>query len=286
MKLGVVGIGLMGLPIAQRLCELGHEVHVRDIDRAREALAGGCVIEPSAASVGASSDLVFVVVVDAAQTRAALTRADGLLHARPLPQAVVLCPTMAAADTEALAAMLAARGVECVDAPMSGGPQRAREGRMSLMVACADAVFQRWRPLLEQIASPVHRVGTRVGDGARTKLVNNLLAAINLAGACEMMALAQRLGLDPAVTLRVIEQSSGQSWIASDRLQRALADDEAPRARMTLLAKDSALALAQARAVDFTTPLGDAAAATFAAAVQAGLGAEDDAALWRFIASR
>ena len=126
---------------------------------------------------------------------------------------------------------------------MSGGPVRARDGTMSLMVACADAVFERWQGLLRDLSSRLFRVGSTPGDGARTKLVNNLLAAVNLAGAAEALALAQRLGLDPAATLAVIEQSSGQSWIGSDRLRRALAATRPCRRTSRLLAKDSALAL-------------------------------------------
>ena len=145
----------------------------------------------------------------------------------------MLCPTIAPADVEALAADLAAQGLHAIDAPMSGGPVRAREGRMSLMVATPDAVFERWQPVLQRLADPVFRVGTRPGDGARTKLVNNLLAAINLAGAAEVLAVATRLGLDPSTTLDVMERSSGQSWIATDRLRRALADRREPLAHMT-----------------------------------------------------
>ena len=284
MNVGVIGIGLMGLAIAQRLRELGHEVHVRDIDAAREALAEGCHVQPTAAQLASACELVLIVVVDASQVRRVLFDADGVLHAQPLPRALVLCPTIGAADTEAFAAALQAEGVACLDAPMSGGPVRARDGSMSLMVACTEAVFRQWQPLLVQLASRLHHVGTRAGDGARTKLVNNLLATINLVGACEAMALAQKLGLDAAMTLAVIEQSSGQSWIGSERLQRVLAGDASVGAQMSLLAKDSALALALAREVDFSTPLGAVAAARFAAALQAGLADEDDSALWRFTA--
>ena len=127
------------------------------------------------------------------------------------------------------------------------------------------------------------RVGERPGDGARTKLVNNLLAAINLAGAAEAIALAERLGLDPARTLDVIEQSSGQSWIGSDRMRRAIAGDLAPRAHTTLLAKDSRLALEMAAAAGFEAPLGTAAAERFRAACAAGYGALDDASLLQLL---
>ena len=102
-------------------------------------------------------------------------------------------------------------------------------------------------------------------------------------GAAEAIALAERVGLDAARTLDVIERSSGQSWIASDRMRRAIAGDLAPRAHTTLLAKDSALAIAMAAAAGVAPRLGDAAAATFAAAVAAGHGGDDDASLLAFL---
>lgn len=281
MNVGFVGIGAMGLPMALRLRERGHAVTVRDLDPAREALArdAGCEVAASAAALARRVQAVIVVVVDGAQTREVLFGAEGAAHALAAGSMVLLCPTIAPADTEAAAAALQSRGIGVLDAPMSGGPQRARDGTMSLMVAGTDACHAAGLHLLQDLSSRLFRVGTRPGDGARTKLVNNLLAAINLAGAAEALALAERLGLDAAGTLAVIEQSSGQSWVGSDRLWRALAGDGAVRARVALLAKDSALALAGARAAGWPTPLGDAAAAAFARAVDAGLADADDAAL-------
>jgi putative dehydrogenase len=134
-----------------------------------------------------------------------------------------------------------------------------------------------------QLSNKVFRISQRVGDGARTKLVNNLLAGINLVGAAEVLALADRMGLNLNTTLDVIEQSSGQSWIGTDRMRRAIADDVAPRAHMTLLAKDTRLAQEAAAAAGFDGPLGARASAVFAEAVQAGLAQLDDAALLRFL---
>ena len=188
----------------------------------------------------------------------------------------MLCPTIAPQAVEDCAAALAGAASHCIDAPMSGGPLRARDGTMSLMVACADAVYARWQGLLQDLSTRLFRIGTAPGDGARTKLVNNLLAAVNLAGAAEAMALAEALGLDPAATLAVIEQSSGQSWIGSDRMRRALAADPSVQAHLALLAKDSALAIAMASEAGAQPPLGRAAAATFAAACADGLAAADD----------
>jgi len=291
MRIGLVGVGAMGLPMAQRLRDCGHTVVVHDIDPARSALASaaGCTVAENAAAAARNSTVLMVAVVDAAQTRAVLfDAAVGATAALRPGQTVLLCPTIGPADTEAIAAELLAHGIEVLDAPMSGGPARARDGTMSLMVAGADNTFERLQALLHQMASRLFRISPKPGDGARTKLVNNLLAAVNLAGAAEAMALADAIGLDAATTLAVIEQSSGQSWIGSDRLRRALNGDAEVLARVGLLAKDSALALTMARALPLhgpALPLGQAAGQTFPAAVRDGRADDDDASLWRPAAS-
>ncbi|MDP3083635.1 MAG: NAD(P)-binding domain-containing protein [Rubrivivax sp.] len=285
MSIGVVGVGNMGLAMALRLRDAGMAVAVRDIDGAREALAaqGGCTVAVDAAALAAGCELLIVAVVDAGQCDEVLLGAGGAATTLRPGQTVMLCPTIAPADTERLAAALAVRGVDVIDAPMSGGPLRARQGTMSLMLAADAALLQRWQAVLAQLSDRQFRVSERVGDGARTKLVNNLLAAANLAAAAEALALAQQVGLDAATTLGVIEQSSGQSWIGSDRLHRALACDAAAQAHLALLAKDTALALDLARAAGAAVPVGAAAAACFAGAMAAGHARDDDSVLLRWL---
>jgi len=283
MRLGFIGVGLMGGAMAARAIDLGHGVTVRDLVPEREAVlaAAGASVAVTPAALAAVVDLVIVAVVDAAQTREVLFGPGGVAGALAPGAGVMLCPTIGPADVEAAAQALQRQGHFCLDAPMSGGPARARDGSMSLMVGCDAALFARWQPLLAGLASRLFHVGPRPGDGARTKLVNNLLAAINLAGAAEAMTLAEQLGLDPAGTLAVIEQSSGQSWVGSDRLRRAIEGDTVPRAAMALLAKDSALALAAAADLPLSLPVGRAAAETFGAACRAGRAEADDSALWQ-----
>ena len=284
----MIGVGNMGLAMALHLRDLDVDVRVRDLDPAREALAttAGARALRTPGELAQGCEAVIVAVVDAAQTEEVLFGSDGVAAAAATGTCVVLCPTIAPESVESFAARLGARGLEWIDAPMSGGPARARAGTMSLMVACDDAVHERQRGLLATLADPVFRIGTRPGDGARAKLVNNLLAAINLAGAAEALALAERVGLDPARVLDVVERSSGQSWIGSDRMRRAVAGDLAPRAHTTLLAKDSALAIAMADAAGVVPQLGAVAAATFAAAVAAGHGGDDDASLLAYLRGR
>lgn len=278
---GIVGVGNMGGGMAARLLARGWRVRACDLVAARvDALVRmGAEAAATPADAARGADALIVCVVDAAQAADVLFGARGAAAALPPGRAVLLCPTIAPQDVEGLAARLAECGLAAVDAPMSGGPARARDGTMSLMVACADAVFDANATLLQDLSSKLFRVGTRAGDGARTKLVNNLLAAVNLAGAAEAIALAERLGLDPSRTLDVIEQSSGQSWIGSDRMRRALAGDYEPRAHVTLLHKDTRLALAAAQAAGFDAALGRLAHEAFARTVAAGRADRDDAAL-------
>ena len=226
----------------------------------------------------------LICVVDAAQTEAVLFGPQGLSRMLQPGHAVMLCPTMAPQDVESFASRLAGRGdflgsepkfsqpkadpsgvthgvaeklvSDPNKSPVSGGPARARDGSMSLMLACPQAVYAQQARLLQALSNKVFHISEKPGDGARTKLVNNLLAGIYLVGAAEVLALAACLGLDPGKTLDVIEQSSGQSWIGSDRMRRALAGDYAPRAHVTLLEKDTRLAIEAARAAGFEGPLG------------------------------
>ena len=284
-QVGIIGVGNMGGAMAQRLGTLGWAPWVHDIDAAKvqDLLVYGAVAPVDIAYAASNSVATIICVVDAAQTRDVLFGPQGIAAQLQPGHVVVLCPTIAPRDVEAIAAQLAEFQVDTLDAPMSGGPQRARDGSMSLMLAGPDAVVARCDALLRALSSQVFRISTRAGDGARTKLVNNLLAGINLVGAAEVMAMAGRMGLDQDRTLDVISQSSGQSWIGTDRMRRALAGDLVPRAHMTLLAKDTRLAQDAARALGFDSPLGALASGVFAAALDAGLADLDDAALLQFL---
>ncbi|WP_048440202.1 NAD(P)-dependent oxidoreductase [Caenimonas sp. SL110] len=279
----IVGVGNMGGAMAQRLLQLQWPVRVCDLDGDKVAAlrALGAVACSSAQQAATGCDLLIVCVVDAAQTQDVLFGAKGAAAVMQPGQAVMLCPTISPHDAERLAQRLVERNIGAIDAPMSGGPARARDGTMSLMVACNDATFEAQRDVIEALSGKVFRISEKPGDGARTKLVNNLLAGINLAGAAEVMAMAQRMGLSLDKTLDVIEQSSGQSWIGSDRMRRAIAGDYEPRAHVSLLQKDTRLAVEAAAEAGFDGPLGTVARDAFERAARAGFSGLDDAALFK-----
>ena len=288
-RVGIIGVGNMGGGMAKRLLSQGWAVHVCDIDAHKTTALQtlGATVHNTPHALAQQVHTLIVCVVNAQDVQDVLSgttdASHGLLSALQAHHTVMLCPTLSPEDVENTAAQLMAHQVPTIDAPMSGGPLRAEQGTMSLMVACEDAVFAAHENLLNTLSNQVFRISQRVGDGARTKLVNNLLAGINLVGAAEVMALAERLGLSLPTTLSVIAQSSGQSWIGSDRMQRALQNDWAPRAHMTLLTKDTALAQQAAHSVGFQGVLGQQAAQAFADASAAGLADLDDAAMLQWL---
>jgi len=178
-----------------------------------------------------------------------------------------------------LAPRLAEHGIALLDAPVSGGPAKAAQGTMTMMVSGDGDAFARVEPILAKITGRLFALSPRAGDASAFKIVNNLLAASNLAAAAEAMALAHALGLDLRQVAEVVGASSGGSWILSDRVARMLEADFAPRAAGTILAKDAAIAQAVARRHGIAHPFASAARLAFDDLVGAGYGDCDDAAI-------
>lgn len=279
---GIIGVGAMGGAMARCLLRKGYRVVVRDVVAERvDALARlGAEPAASAAEVARQAPVIFTVVVDSQQTDAVLFGAAGAqdgVAAAARGAVIVICSTVAPAYAAGLPARLAPHGAEVVDAPISGGPKRAEAGTLSMMAAGAAAPMARVLPVLEAVAARVFRVGERAGDGATMKIVNNMLAGINLAAGAEAMALAERLGMDLQLVHDVICASSGGSWIFADRMPRVIAADYAPRAAAKILTKDVGLALEAAAAAGVPVALAQAAYRVFAGTVARGLGEADDA---------
>jgi 3-hydroxyisobutyrate dehydrogenase len=281
---GVIGAGAMGMGVVRSLLRGRFATHVRDIRPApqAEAVARGATGHASPASLVAACDIAIVLVVDAAQIDTVLAGPEGALATLRPGGVLVIASTVDPDYVGAQAARVRATGADLVDAPVSGGPQRAADGTMTLMCAGAASALARCEPVFGAIAARVFPVGSRPGDAAKFKIVNNLLAAANLAAGAEAMALARRLGLDPAQVVDVVNASSGGSWIFADRMPRALAGDYAPRAAARILAKDVGIAAALAARHGVEATFAHAAHAAFEATVAAGYGEADDAAIYAF----
>ncbi len=270
--------------MAQCLLKAGHDVIVRDVQPARETAlkALGARTAASPAEAGRLAQTLFIVVVDRDEIAAVLDGAPGLpgLLSSLTPQHTVFFnSTIAPEDVQGFCQQVMAAGAQAVDAPISGGPARAAAGTMSMMLAAPEAVLVQHEALLERMTAKRFVISARHGDGAKAKLANNLMAGLNLLAGAEALALGERMGLDPDQLLKLMAVSSGQSWMADDRLPRALAGDYEPRAQTKVLTKDVRLANEMAQGKGLSLPLGERAAQLYAQACQAGFDLEDDAAV-------
>lgn len=279
--IGIIGIGAMGMAVARRALDTGFEVAVRDVRPEAEAEAArhGAAVCASPAALAARSALVVVLVVDRGQVEEVLFGDQGVVGAMRQGGIVAVSSTIDPGYAETLGTRLSAAGLHHLDAPISGGPARARDGSMSMMAAANPLLFEKMAPVLRLLAARLFHVGHRSGDGARTKMLNNLVAGANLVAAAEALALGERLGLDAGALLEVMLGSSAQSWVMADRMSRALAGDFTPRAAVDILKKDLGIAIIAGEQVNFPTPMASSAQQVFTATSAMGLGAEDDAAV-------
>ena len=263
-----------GLPVC------AHDIRPEAMQTAR---AAGLSVSSSPAELAAQTDLIILVVVNAGQIDQVLFGDGGVTRTTGEGKTVMLCSTIAPEDTLAIATRLELFGITTLDAPISGGPKRAEAGTMSIMLAGADEIIAHHQAVLEALSDKIFRLSPNIGDGARYKLVNNLLAGINLVAAAEAIALGTKLGLDQKKLLALMSASSGQSMMLEDRLSRALENDYEPRAHAHILTKDVALGVAMAGKIAQPTPLAAYALEIFKATLARGYDSLDDAAVLKIL---
>jgi 3-hydroxyisobutyrate dehydrogenase-like beta-hydroxyacid dehydrogenase len=284
MRIGVIGLGSMGMGAALSLIRAGHDVagcDPRAEARAELEQAGG---QPAASADTLPDGLeaVVVFVVNSVQANDVLFGATGCL-ARLAPGAVVLCcTTIAPESARAMANRLAESQFPMLDAPVSGGAGAARAGTMTVMASGSPAAFTLAQPVLDGMAGKIWRLGDEPGIGSTVKMVNQLLAGVHIATAAEAMALGIRAGADPQTLFDVISTSAGSSWMFQNRVPHILAGDDTPLSSVNIFVKDLGIVLDQARALTFPLPMASAAHQLFLAAAAAGHGNRDDAFVIRF----
>ncbi|WP_413317558.1 NAD(P)-dependent oxidoreductase [Agrococcus sp. 1P02AA] len=285
----VVGLGAMGLPMAARLAQR-FAVRGFDIAEQRLALAAEHGVAPAASAAEAVSgaEAVIVAVRTGEQLRELLFGDAGLARHLEQGAVVILTSTVGTDGIAELAARLAESGASLVDAPLSGGPVRAGEGDLLIVVGAAPAALAVARPVLEQLASTLTVVGDEPGDGQALKTVNQLLCGVHIAAAAEALALADALGLDRERTLEALSAGAAGSFMLGNRGPRALqAYDEGGAevlSRLDIFVKDLGIVGAAARAQHLSTPVAAAAEQLFLLGEAQGLGALDDSAVIRVVA--
>lgn len=288
--LGVVGLGSMGFGAAISAHRRGVEtwgLDTRAQARERFAAEGGRVAA-SLDELAAACDVVVVLVVDAAQTEQVLfgDGSSASLASRLKPGSVVVASaTVDPALPPQWAARLADRGLHLIDGPVSGGAKKAAEGEMTVMASGTPEAFAAAGGALDAIAGKVYRLGDRAGIGSTVKMVNQHLAGVHIAAACEAMALGMRAGADPRQLYDVICHSAGMSWMFQNRVPHILDGDYTPLSSVNIFVKDLGIVLDAARKLQFPLPLAAAAHQLYLATAAAGHGGEDDAAVVKFYAA-
>ena len=282
--LGVVGLGSMGFGAAMTALRNGVAtvgLDTRAEARERFAREGGRVTD-SLAALGAQCDAVVVLVVTAAQTEDVLFGADGLIDTMRRGSVVIASATVDPSLPPGWQERLAQRGLWLIDAPVSGGAVKAAAGQMTVMASGAPEAFAAAGALLDAIAGKVYRLGDRAGIGSTVKMVNQHLAGVHIAAACEAMALGMRAGADARALYEVICNSAGMSWMFQNRVPHILEGDYTPLSSVNIFIKDLGIVLDAARKLSFPLPLASAAHQLYLATAAAGHGAEDDSAVIKF----
>lgn len=260
LSIGFIGLGVMGAPMAGHLATAGHRLTLLDADAAvatalAARLGAGARVAATPADVAAHCDTIITMLPHGGAVQQVALGDAGLVHGLR-PGALLLdCSSAEPWLTQATAAALAARGATMVDAPVSGAAWGAAEAALVFMVGGADADVARVRPLLDRMGRAVFHLGG-VGSGHAMKCINNLVTAVTFSATAEGLVIGKRYGLDPAVMVDVLDESTGQSWITRNHIrQRILSRSFDDPFKLALMLKDMGIANALARETGTAAPL-------------------------------
>lgn len=285
LKVGWIGLGAMGAPMALVTAAAGHTVTAFDMNPAAlEAVAPQVASAPTAAEAVEGADAVVIMVATGAQLQAVLFGEAGIAPALSADTTVLVMSTVGPAAVELAAAQLALVTTHFVDAPASGGVARAGTGDLLVMVGGAATDIEAVDPLLDAMASNYPVVGERVGDGQRFKVVNQLLCGVHIAAAGEALALADSMGLDVEQCHRVLNTGAAHSFMFNDRGERMVGGNfDEVRSALDIFVKDMGLVTDAARQVAQPVPLASAAEQLYVRGRREGLGRKDDSVVYHLL---
>ena len=281
LKIGFVGLGIMGTPMAGHLIAAGHQLFVFTLGKMPEAIAGTratqCV---TARGVAERADIVFVMVPDTPDVEAALFDETGIASGLTKGKVVVDMSSISPLATKTFAQKIGALGCDYLDAPVSGGEVGAKNATLSIMVGGADAVFERVRPLFELMGKNITLVGGN-GDGQTAKVANQIIVALTIEAVGEALLFASRAGADPARVRQALMGGFASSKILEVHGERMIKRSFDPGFRIELHQKDLNLALTSARALGVSLPNTATAQELFNACTAHGGKAWDHSAMVR-----
>jgi L-threonate 2-dehydrogenase len=282
----VIGLGSMGFGMATSLRRAGFEVTGCDVmaDSVARFVNEGGKGARTPAEAAKAADIAISVVLNAAQTETILFGKDGVSETLKKDAVFVSSATMDPEVARRLAKQLEPTGRHYLDAPISGGAQRAAQGELTILASGSPAAFAKARPALDAMAAKLYELGDAPGQGAAFKMINQLLAGVHIAAASEAITFAARQGLDLRKVYEVITASAGNSWMFENRMPHVIDGDYKPRSAVEIFVKDLGIVQDMARGARFPVPLASAALQMFLMAAASGMGRDDDASVARLYA--
>ena len=284
-RLGFVGIGNIGEPVCRHLMDEGYELLIYDADPEALAKLGDAPAESAASpeALATESDVVLLSLPNSDVVEEVIFGEGGLKDGLSSGKALIDTSSSRPSSTRGISKRLAAKGIDMLDAPVSGGVLRAREGTLSIMVGGKRAVYEKYRGLLESFGDKIFYVGDH-GAGHLVKALNNLLSATTLASAAEAALLARRAGVAPDAFVEVINASNGRSYSTEVKfpryiLNRTFDDGFA----LSLMSKDLKIALEAAAEMEVPMPIGSTLAQIWELAAARGYGPENHTAIYAFL---
>ena len=255
-KVGFIGLGIMGKPMAKNLLKAGYELVVFDInqDAVNEVVAAGAKSAPTSKDVAAQSEVVITMLPNSPHVKAAVLGENGVLEGAKPGLVLIDMSSIAPLASQEIAAAVAKKGVEMLDAPVSGGEPKAIDGSLSIMVGGNKDLFDRSTELLSKMGKSVVLCGD-VGAGNTTKLANQIIVALNIAAVSEAFVLATKAGVDPELVFNAIRGGLAGSTVMEAKAPMIMAGNFKPGFKIDLHIKDLANAIETGHDVGVPLPL-------------------------------
>ena len=253
-KIGFIGLGIMGRPMSKHLLAAGYELVVHDVVReaVADVVAAGATEAASSKEVAASSEVVITMLPDSPDVEAVALGADGIVEGIKSGSIYVDMSTIAPSVAVAVGDAMAAKGVKCLDAPVSGGDVGAQNAALSIMVGGGDETFDTVKPIFEKMGKNIVLCGP-LGAGQTVKACNQVLVAVTIAGVSEALVLGAKAGVDPLKVVQVLSGGLARCGILENRGERMVKGDFDPGFRIRLHHKD--LNIIERTGKDYDVPL-------------------------------
>ncbi len=281
---GFVGLGNMGRGMATNALKAGFPLIVYDVrpEAVAEMVQAGARGAASLSQLAAEARTVVVMLLNFPQLAEVILGPAGLAATLQPGSTVIVSSTIAPAQAQALAQALAARNIDYVDAPVTGGKEGATGGTLTFMVGAEAAVLEAQRPLLAAMSAQIYHCGP-VGTGQVAKMCNQIMCGSALVATAECLTLAAKAGMDRRLLYEIISHGTGDGWMFRHRADRMIADDFATRGRLDIFVKDLGIVLETAEQLQVPLLVVPAARHWVQLAVAAGHATEDDAAVVKII---